>query len=178
MEKTKYNNHMKKQVLRVVAFCLVFMLVLSLASSAMAANACYSVNGNAGSTKVFCATTDNNWRIGYDKLVLTQNKGTMQYETASSYYKSTAMYGWYTVRVFDQTANKVITNKTWKDGQFTIYLPNQKHTYKITVTPYTVSAMNVSNRGILNFLCGKYYTKWLSAATWSVTKTRGVTLCR
>lgn len=168
---------MKKQALRVVAFCMVFILVLSLAASAMAANKCSQVSDSAKSARVFDALTDGNFRIGYDKVVLTQPKGDMWYEDWSCNQKTTKTYAWYTVKVVDKRTGKVIVNNTWKDGQHTIYLPKQNTGYRITITPCSITQMNTTAGGILRTIAGKRYVGWKTHPTWSVTRTRGVDFC-
>ena len=163
---------MGKTFKKALAFCLLMTFILSIASTAFAAKRCVvGISGNMNKTVTFTVTTDNNWRIGYDKIKLSQSKGTMRYESAWRGYKTMNIYGRYTIYCKSNRTGRVVTNNAiWKDGGFTIYLPERNSEYTVTVKPLAWSDIQAA------YIWYGVMDRWTRVPTWCITKDRGISL--
>lgn len=127
-----------------------------------------STSGNPDYSSTFTIDTGSNL-LGSETVVLKQNKGTA-YGAASGTTYST--YWVYDITIRDNSTGKVIKNKCWDDGQFTIstlWLHNNR-SYTVTVAPRSVTEYNRKH-----FVKGMFSTGgfdgWSSKASWYISRT-------
>lgn len=162
---------MTKTLSRITGAVILFAILFSILSiGCNAANVCTTVkgSGNYGKKTTFYATTNKNWISG-KKITLTAKQGTyMLYDETGKHRKS---YGWYTVKVTDTKTNKVVLNKKWNNEKtFKIALPKKSRKYKIVVTA------NTKEQCASHFI--RAWEGWVKAPTWSISKTKNITLCK
>jgi hypothetical protein len=159
---------------RFLAILCVLVLCLSMGTSVYAAtNTCSSVSGNANKTVSFTVNTSKNIFGGTIKL--TQEKGTAKYLNWACNYVKKDAYGYYNVTVTRIDGGKNESKEILWKGTKTLSISLKRNAeYRITVSPSDQTTTVFSS-----LLGGKgAFSSWVTAPTWSTTKTSGVSYCK
>lgn len=152
-----------------VLFSLLLLLFTTLCTPASAANVCSVVRGNPATTTTFTVKTNKGFTG--QKITLKQSgKGVAWGQTLSAKRKKYNAYATYKVKYTDMTTGKTVY-KTWYTKTCSLYLKANR-TYKVTVYYDSVGQLT-RYRSLFN---GGFFG-WEKMPSWSVTKTRNITLC-
>ena len=171
---------MKKTLRKLIASALLMTLLLgSFSSDVQAANTCKQVSGNVKGAVTFEVTTGSGWLLG-QYLTLSQSKGEA-YSGNYAFKNGTTykIYGAYCVS-FKRLSGKGSVPKSfvWKSGSVKIKL-GKKTKYRITITPLTDSFYYNKVPHYLKYSYKNQFNKnWKRVPTWTVKKTKNITLCR
>lgn len=170
MTRAKNNSFIRA----ISALLLVVSLFTSLGTGALAADkSCSVIYGNANASKTFTVETGNR-RIFKSKFTISQSKGKARYRSWPGAYKNHNLYAAYTITYSKlNSEGKVVStsSKRMTGASCTLKL-DCNSTYRITISP------DQSGRYTATHLNWGAFEQWISVATWSVKKTKGVNLCR
>ncbi len=161
---------MKRVLSFFFAIMLIFSMFASIAVSAYAANLCKPVKGTSAKTVTFTVKTGS--RVcGANRIILTPSKGVINTTNKFTGRRSTSkQYGFYQVYITDKKTGRT----TWLSlygKKLTIPLdPNRTYTIKIVPN-------NESLKWQMSILNIWEYGSWKKNASWSVTRTYGITAC-
>ena len=162
---------MKSFLKRSVAIVLLISILSTLlCANAFAANVCNQVSGNLNSNGYFIVTTGRGWLLG-QTITLSQNKGIAVYRKAGfKKYTTSNIYGHYKVSVRLLSGNGDTPKPfVWYGANCKIRL-GKNSKYLISIIPIKNNLEYVKLP--INFL--QY---WKKLPTWSVKKTRNISLC-
>ncbi len=157
----------------VISLSLVILTLFAFITPAYAAsNVCSQISGNAKNTVTFEVHTKSRL-LFKDYITLKQTKGTALVANLAwtkQYEKD--MYACYNVTVarVDGKQDKYCKTYNWNGASLKIKLADNTN-YKITVKP-------VSFNSLSSLLSSANFIKWKNVPTWSISKTKGIELCK
>ncbi|MBQ9756906.1 MAG: hypothetical protein IJW15_00605 [Clostridia bacterium] len=153
---------------RVIAFIMTILMSVSIASEVFAANVCYQISGYCDAERTFTVETKNR-PILSEKITLKQSKGKYEYRPMIGSGKKTKS-GYMAYKVYyKKSSDKSWKSKKWTGEKCTLTL-KKNSTYSVRVVPYSKSALSVQFKGS--------NIKWKKLATWEVSSTKGIDLCK
>lgn len=164
--------------MRRITSILVLVTMLSLAScpTFAAKNVCSVIKGNSKCGSSVSFRVDTGKRIGSEYIKLSQSKGIIKYmppilpNKPYPKMKTKNQYGHYEVIVKNLKTKKEEKHDFWKKGSMKIKFKKTNCSYKVTIKAAEYMA---------NYSTGKDGAKsWTKYANWSVTKTKGIKMCR
>ena len=165
---------MKRFARIIISFSLVILTLFAFITPAHAAsNVCSLISGNANKTVTFEVRTKSRF-LFKDYITLKQTKGTALVWKNAFMQKQVEkkLYAYYDVTVarVDGKKDKYCKTYNWDGASLKIKLADYTD-YKITVKPVTYNSVSSLFSSVL-------FIKWKNVATWSISKTKGIDLCK